>query len=710
MTATATTPPPPPSAELQNKEEQPYVEPGKKRYTGPKLLGILVVWLVLYTAFKGQMTRAMGLQDTTELHEQLNDARDWVQLHGTDNWFFGGVLGTIGDFLNWLVVQCQELISIPAFPRPVPEIGWLGVVAIAAWVTYVLAGLRSTVLVTITFLLFGIFGLWSDSMDTLIITGLSVLTCIVIGLPVGIWMAHRRAVSAVVTPILDIMQTMPAFCYLAPMALFFGIGSAAAMMLTIIYAVPPLVRITEHGIRSVSPTTIEAARSMGLTSTQMLRQVELPMARRTIVVGVNQCTMAALSMATIAALVNGPGLGKPVVSALQIQNVGAASVAGLAIVVMAIMLDRTTTAASERTTGRSNVGSASGLDVMLTGVWLERLPRWATEDAGRGQKRPRVTTAGRWLLYGILVIPVLICVYLSRQRIDLAKFPDVTDTPVLKWISGPELTKAINDFTEWFVDHVDTFTIALKNDVTNWLINPLQDLLALSPWWVTAGVLLAVAYVLGGWRPTAVTLVCEAVIFATGLWNDTMITLAMTLVATLIVMVIAILLGVSMGRSRRADVVIRPFLDAFQVIPPFVYLVPALALFLPGRFTAIIAAVAYAFPIATKLVADGIRGVSATTVEAARSNGITRWQMIRKVQLPMSKESLVLATNQGLLYVLSMVVIGGMVGGGSLGYIVVSGFSQDQLFGKGLAAGIAIAALGVMLDRIARYAAARTGR
>jgi len=122
------------------------------------------------------------------------------------------------------------------------------------------------------------------------------------------------------------------------------------------------------------------------------------------------------------------------------------------------------------------------------------------------------------------------------------------------------------------------------------------------------------------------------------------------------------------------------------------------------------AAVAYAVPIATKLVADGIRSVAPTTVEAARANGSTTWQMITKVQLPMSREALVLATNQGLLYVLSMVVIGGLVGGGSLGYIVVSGFSQDQLFGKGLAAGIAITALGVMLDRIARYAAARYGR
>jgi len=184
----------------------------------------------------------------------------------------------------------------------------------------------------------------------------------------------------------------------------------------------------------------------------------------------------------------------------------------------------------------------------------------------------------------------------------------------------------------------------------------------------------------------------------------------MTLIATALVMVIAVLLGVAMGRSRRADLGIRPFLDAFQVIPPFVYLVPALALFLPGRFTAIIAATAYAVPIATKLVADGIRGVSPTTVEAARSLGISRWQMITRVQLPMARNAMVLATNQAILYVLSMVVIGGMVGGGSLGYITVLGLNQAPLFGKGLAAGIAITAMGIMLDRIARYSAARVGR
>ena len=161
-----------------------------------------------------------------------------------------------------------------------------------------------------------------------------------------------------ITPILDVMQTMPSFAYLAPLVLFFGIGPASAVVTTLIYALPPLARITAHGIRSVSPTTIEAVRSMGASRWQILRTVQLPMARRTIIVGLNQCTMAALSMATIAALINGPGLGQPVAQALQSLDIGNAFVSGIAIVIMAIVLDRTTTAASERSEVATRRGTA----------------------------------------------------------------------------------------------------------------------------------------------------------------------------------------------------------------------------------------------------------------------------------------------------------------------------------------------------------------
>jgi glycine betaine/proline transport system permease protein len=409
---------------------------------------------------------------------------------------------------------------------------------------------------------------------------------------------------------------------------------------------------------------------MGATRGQTLREVQLPMARRTIIVGVNQCAMAALSMATVAAFVSGPGLGQPVIQALQNLDVGGAAVPSIAIVIMAIMLDRTTTAASER-----------------------------AERAARRGESPR----NRRIILGGGLVAVVVCVWLSRFYLQLAQFPASANI-------GPDLAHGIDKLTNVVVNGIDTFTNAFKNAISYGGLNPLQSLLAESPWWLMAVILLAFAYVLGGIRPMLVTAACEAVILLIGLWNDSMITLTMTIVATILVMIVALVLGVWMGRSGRADTVIRPFLDAFQTLPPFVYLVPALALFASSRFTAIVAALAYAVPIAAKLVADGIRGVSPTTVEAARASGSTRWQMISKVQVPMARSALVLAANQGLLYVLSMVVIGGLVGGGSLGYLVVSGFSQDQLFGKGLAAGIAITALGIMLDRIAKYAAARSGR
>jgi glycine betaine/proline transport system permease protein len=287
--------------------------------------------------------------------------------------------------------------------------------------------------------------------------------------------------------------------------------------------------------------------------------------------------------------------------------------------------------------------------------------------------------------------------------LQLAEFPDQPDL-------GSPIAAAVSAFTDWLVAAVSGVTGALTDLVSYGLLNPLQSLLADSPWWLMGLVLIALAYLLGGWRPAVIALVCELIILGTGMWNESMKTLTTTLIATLMVILIALVFGVWMGRNRRADTVIRPFLDGLQTIPPFVYLVPALALFGTSRFTAIVAAIAFGVPVATKLISDGIRGVSPTSVEAARAAGTTAWQMISKVQLPMARAAVVLASNQGLLYVLSMVVIGGLVGGGGLGYHVVAGFSQSQLFGKGLAAGIAITALGVMLDRTAQYAAARHGR
>jgi glycine betaine/proline transport system permease protein len=320
-----------------------------------------------------------------------------------------------------------------------------------------------------------------------------------------------------------------------------------------------------------------------------------------------------------------------------------------------------------------------------------------TAAAGRGRERPHRI----FLLAGGAL--TAFAIWLAYTYVWAAEFPS-------DWDIGSSIAVAASDVTNWVQSNFAPITNGVKDIVTEVLINPLQALLSDSPWWLVAAVVVAVSVVIGSVRAAIVSAVCLGLLVATGLWADSMTTLASTLVATVLTMIIGVLVGVWMGRSAQVDRVIRPVLDAAQTMPAFVYLVPFLALFAASRFTAIAAAVVYAAPVAVKIIADGVRGVSATTVEAAVSSGSSTWQTITKVQLPMSMRALTLATNQGLIYVLSMVVVGGLVGAGALGYDVVAGFSQGQLYGKGLAAGIAIVLLGVMLDRLTQAAANRTAR
>ena len=220
-------------------------------------------------------------------------------------------------------------------------------------------------------------GLWQESMDTLALTATAVLLSLLVGIPLGIWAGLSDRVNAVMTPFLDFMQTMPTFVYLAPLTLVFLIGPASAAIATLIYAAPPVIRITAHGIRGVPRETLEAAESMGSTRFQLLTKVMLPMAKRTIVIGINQTIMAALSMVTIAALIDAPGLGQVVLHALQSLDVGTAFNAGLSIVIMAIVLDRVTTAASVRSelarpAAGTTAGNGSSPRPSCSGPWSPR--------------------------------------------------------------------------------------------------------------------------------------------------------------------------------------------------------------------------------------------------------------------------------------------------------------------------------------------------
>ncbi|GAQ53921.1 ABC transporter permease [Streptomyces acidiscabies] len=646
--------------------EPPVVdEPSASRITRPRLVAaILAAWLLLFAVLKGKQTLSLAAADLTDLHRWFNDVNDSIGANRDSNPLFEYFFNDIRTAIDHLGVFVQELIAQPPDGRPVPQIGWFGVVGIVALVSWAFGNWRVALLATAGFTFLGLQGLWQESMDTFALTLSAVLLALLIGIPLGVWAGVSDRVNRILTPFLDFMQTMPTFVYLAPLTLFFLIGPASATIATLIYAAPPAIRITAHAIRAVPATTVEAAESLGATRGQALRKVLLPMSRRTVVMGVNQTIMAALAMATIAALIDAPGLGKTVVQALQSLDVGTAFNAGLAIVVLAIVLDRVTTAAAER--GRTTF-------------------KW----------RPHLLAAG--------AAGVAVMIYLSHVYVWAAQFPGSGQT-------GEKIASAADSATTWAQDHLSGLTNGFRDAVTTGLLNPFQTLLTDSPWWLVGLVLAGIGTVLGGVRAGITAAICVGLLIGTGLWSDAMTTLASTAFATVMVMLLGIVFGVWMGRSRTVDRVLRPTLDAAQVMPPFVYLVPFLALFGATRFTAIVAAVVYAAPVAIKIIADGVRNVPETTVEAATSAGAGTWQLVTKVQLPMARGALTLATNQGLIYVLSMVVVGGLVGAGALGYDVVAGFSQGQLYGKGLAAGLAIVLLGVMFDRITQAAAQRTTR
>jgi glycine betaine/proline transport system permease protein len=636
---------------------------------------VLAVWVLLWVVLRGRDTLYLSPAALTPLHRAIDDVADAVSASRGSSPLFVYGIDTVRVAIDALVGGVQDLVSRPSGGRPVPAVGWLGVVAVATWLACALGNLRVGLLTACGLLLLGLQGLWVESMDTLALTLSAVALCLLIGIPVGVCAGLSERLHRLLLPVLDLMQMMPTFVYLAPLTLFFLIGPASATIATLLYALPPVIRLTAHGVRQVPPGVVEASTSLGATGAQRLRGVQLPMSRRTIVVGINQTVMAALSMVTIAALIDAPGLGKTVLKALQTLDVGVAFNAGLAIVVLAVVLDRTTTAASERGAVLRDGGSTAA-----------RLRRPA-------------------LLVGALAAGA--AVLLSRTYLWAAQFPTVVggvDVGI-----GDDIARGATAATQVVQDELSGLTTGVKDVVTRFLLNPFEALLNGSPWWVVLTALVCLAALAGG-RSAAVSAgVGLGLLLATGLWFDAMTTLASTVLATLVVVLLGLVLGVWMGRSRRVDTVLRPVLDAAQTMPAFVYLVPFLALFGPSRFTAIAAAVVFAAPAAIKIVANGIRAVPTVTVEAATAMGSTGWQIVRGVQLPMAARSLALAANQGVILVLSMVVVGGLVGAGALGYDVVAGFSQGELFGKGLAAGLAIVLLGTVLDRVTQAAARRAG-
>jgi len=263
----------------------------------------------------------------------------------------------VSRFVEWLVDNYRDFFQAIKWPVEATLNGFdaglnwvhpliiIAIVAVAAW-RFSGKGLAIFSIITMTFV--GLLGLWAETMTTLAMVLSSVVFCAIVGVPLGIWAGRSDRFEAGLRPVLDAMQTTPAFVYLVPIVMLFSVGNVAGVLATIIFALPPIIRLTSLGIRQVHPELVEAAQAFGATRSQVLRRVQIPLALPTILAGLNQTIMMALSMVVIAALIGAGGLGSPVILGLNTLDIGRAVIGGLGIVLIAIVLDRITQSMAQK--------------------------------------------------------------------------------------------------------------------------------------------------------------------------------------------------------------------------------------------------------------------------------------------------------------------------------------------------------------------------
>ncbi len=631
----------------------------------PVMVGGIVALLLLgYFLFKGDSPWPASLT-WEDLPRKLDDAQDWLLEQRTadnPNPFFA-VLEGFRSFCEWLVTAFIDIFE---------WLTWVGTIAASVLVVWRFGGWRAALIVFFAFVSFALMGLWEESIQTLGLMLAAVLISLAIGVPIGIIAGRRERFMRAITPGLDAMQIIPAFAYLMPIVILFSVGPGAAVICTMIYAIPPAVRITALGIRGVTKDSVEAAQAFGSTPAQTLFKVQLPLARKQLLLSVNQTIMFALSLVVIAGLIGGKGLGDVVTNGLY-SNAALAILAGIAIVIMAIALDRATAAIAERT---------------------DPTRRHLTDE---GKRRAR-----RWTLatFGLIALIVIVARALGADAIYPDEFE--TSTTIYNATIDDTLMGWIQDALD-YVQDPSSFIFGITEPVGNFLLEnflePLRKVLVETPWFIVLACLSAIAYVLSGLRPAITTFLMLLAIGVMGVWAEAMDTASQVLVATALAVFFGILIGVWAAESPRVERLLRPLLDTLQTLPQLVYIIPFIYLMPVSRIPGVVASVLYAIPVVIRLVTRGVRDVSPTAVEAASAFGASRAQVRLKVKIPLARESIMLGVNQGIIMVLAVVVIGGLVGSGALGDMVARGLQRNE-FGEGVVASLAILALGIALDRV----------
>jgi glycine betaine/proline transport system permease protein len=577
--------------------------------------------------------------DTT-FSSRIDDAGDWMRANRLTHPLFTGFFTPISRFIDSVIANIGDfLLWTP----------WFAVIALATLLPIGKKMWRETAVIVVALIYIGLFDLWETSMKTLALMSASVLLAVITGVPLGVWAALQPRVEQAMRPVLDAMQTIPAFIYFLPLFMVFGIGNVPAAVATIIYALPPLVRLTTLGVKQVPPNAVEASAMFGATKRQTLLKVQLPMAIRTIVTGMSQTVMMALGIVVLATLIGADGLGSPILESLNQRRAGRGFAAGFAIVAIALVLDRISLSVAQRDP-------------------LRRLPRRSM----------------------LAIATAIALAFVVGRSAGWTSFPAPWD-----WTKFDR----VDDAVAWIRDNLRAQTQWIKDFVVTKLYLPPRDLMTDTIAW-------PVPVFVTGWAcwkvrgPGLAAFAAGALctIGLLGLWADSIDTLVQVLISTALALAVAVPLGVWAGRNRTVDAVLSPVLDAFQTMPSFVYIIPAVIFFGVGVVPGVAATVVYAMVPGVRLTALGIREVAEESVEASRTFGASARQTLFGVRLPLAAPTIMAGVNQVIMMVLAMVIITGYVGAGGLGYLVIESLQRSE-FGQGFEVGLALVLMAMILDR-----------
>jgi len=561
-------------------------------------------------------------------------------------WLVKSLLST--GFLKGVGSYAQEI-----FPR----ISWLALIAGAVMLGHYIKDWKLAALVGISLTYLVVFGQWDSAMVTLSSIAIALPFGVAGGLWLGVLAFRYRRFEQVINPILDLMQTMPVFAYLVPVLLLFGFGPVSAMIATIIYAMPPMVRVTILALRQVPQELNEAGAMAGCSNRQLITRVLLPSARHSIMIGVNQLVMLSLNMVIIASMIGAGGLGHDVLTALKRLKIDEGVEAGLAITLLAITLDR------------------------LSQAWANRSRVSESEESLRIRRNQYlllfvVITAGTWVA-GIY-FPAL-RTYPESWQVTTGTF----------WA---DLVRHIN------VNYFDLLD-GIKNFLLLNLMIPIKRFLLSLPWISVVAVVSLAGWQLGGKRLSATMAGLSLFIVFVGLWPKAMVTLYLCGLSVIIAAVIGIPVGIIAARNERVHKIVSVIIDTLQTLPSFVYLMPVVMLFRVGDFAAMLAVIAYAITPAIRYTDHGIRNVPQSLIEVATQTGSTPRQILWKIQLPLALPQIMLGVNQTIMMALSMLVITALVGTRELGQEVYIALTKADT-GRGIVAGLCVACIAMIADRL----------